>query len=544
MKLSLSLSLAIAFSFAAAAQDDHAAMHDMGGMAHHHHHHMAGNPAGEFLMEQASGTSMNPKSWQMPMIGAKTGAWNWMFMGTAFLVDTQQSGPRGGDKFYGPNWGMIGTEHSVGEGSVMFTLMASLDPATVTGRYYPLLFQTGETAFGKPITDGQHPHDLIMGLGVQYAHPLGEGTLFQLYFAPVGDPALGPVAFPHRASASSCRRRRSRITGRTRPISPTKWSRPAMSHGIFRLEASGFHGREPNENRWNIDYGAIDSWSARFSVFPTQNWMAQVSVGRLHSPEALEQGDEIRSTASLHYSRPMGNSSWSTSLIWGRNHKTAAHRNTDSYTLESVVPVGRRNFITGRAELVDKDELFDAQPEIEEMLDRTAGSTFPIGAYTLGYTRDVELFPLSCKRASARNFTAYTLARRNPALLRIASVRCEFLCTVPAPKQELIRLLLLPVCFVRRVPIRLRSRLDDRRGERAADDGSGFRQTAHGARSDRLDQHIPDRRGFDWPGDHGAAGGIRDELIQHLVLRAAAHNVNHREPPVRARTRASPSTSR
>ncbi len=97
---------------------------------------MAGNEAGELLMEQASGTSMNPKSWQMPMIGAKTGAWNWMFMGTAFVVDTQQSGPRGGDKLYSPNWSMIGSEHSLGAGSVMFDLMVSLEPATVTDRRY------------------------------------------------------------------------------------------------------------------------------------------------------------------------------------------------------------------------------------------------------------------------------------------------------------------------------------------------------------------------------------------------------------------------
>ena len=175
-----------------------AGMDGMEGM----HHHMASNAAGDFLMEQASGTSMNPKSWMMPMIGAKTGAWNWMFMGTAFLVDTQQSGPRGGDKLYSPNWSMIGSEHALGGGSIMFQTMLSIEPATVTDRRYPELFQTGETAFGKPISDGQHPHDLIMALGVQYAHPLGEGTMLQLYFAPVGDPALGPVAFPHRASAS------------------------------------------------------------------------------------------------------------------------------------------------------------------------------------------------------------------------------------------------------------------------------------------------------------------------------------------------------
>ena len=178
--------------------------------------------------------------------------------------------------------------------------------------------------------------------------------------------------------------------------------------GSFRLEASGFHGREPNEARWNIDYGAIDSWSTRVSIFPTKNWMGQVSIGRLHSPEALELGDEIRSTASLHYSKPIGNSAWSTSLIWGRNHKTAEQRNTNSYGLESVAPVGRNNFVTGRIELVDKDELFDAQPDIKAMLERTAGVSFRIRAYTLGYTRDIGLFK-HVETGIGANFSVYTL---------------------------------------------------------------------------------------------------------------------------------------
>jgi hypothetical protein len=224
--------------------------HDHAAMAEHHHH-MATNQAGEDLVEQASGTSMNPKSAAMQMIGLKTASWN--------MVDTQQYGPRGDDKSYSPNWFMSAAEHSLGAGSVMFQVMASLDPATITRRY-PLLFKTGETAFGKPIVDGQHPHDLIMALGVQYARPSAT-TMFQLYFAPVGDPALGPVAFPHRASASY-RKPRSGTTGRTRSIPGRRGSRSGQ----------------------------------------TRNWMGQVSLGRLAHPDALEPGDVVRSTASLQYS--------------------------------------------------------------------------------------------------------------------------------------------------------------------------------------------------------------------------------------------------
>jgi hypothetical protein len=160
------------------------------------------NAAGLFLMNMASGTSLNPQSWPMPAFMPRIGSWNLMLMGQAFIVDTQQSGPRGGDKLYSSNAFMVSAEHSIGSGSVMLQSMLSLEPATVTNRSYPLLFQTGETAYGRPLVEAQHPHNFFMALGVQYAHPIGEDTMLQFYYAPVGDPALGPVAFPHRASAA------------------------------------------------------------------------------------------------------------------------------------------------------------------------------------------------------------------------------------------------------------------------------------------------------------------------------------------------------
>src|SRR3979490_1509825 len=73
------------------------------------------NPAGMFLMDLSSGTSMNPPAWPMPMAMRPIGSWNTMFMAQAFLIDTQQSGPRGGDKFYSTNWLMASVEHRVGE---------------------------------------------------------------------------------------------------------------------------------------------------------------------------------------------------------------------------------------------------------------------------------------------------------------------------------------------------------------------------------------------------------------------------------------------
>ena len=367
------------------------------------------NKAGMLLMDQASGTSMNPKSWPMPMVMKKLGSWQAMFMANAFIVDTQQSGPRGYDKFYSSNWFMASAEHSVGTGSFMVQLMFSLDPATITKRRYPELFQTGETAFGKPIVDAQHPHDLIMGLGFNYARPIGENTIVQAYFAPVGDPALGPVAFPHRASAMELPQAALGHHWQDSSHIANEVVTVGITHRFVRLEGSGFYGSEPNENRWNFDSGPINSWSTRLSVFPTRNWIAQVSVGRLARPEEEEPGDVVRSTASIEYVRPFSDkTSWATSLIWGRNHNTFTHRNTNSYLLESELPIRRKNFVTGRIELVDKDELFGNQPDLEQRLAGTVGSTFRIGAYTIGYTRDIDLIP-SLETGVGANLSAYTV---------------------------------------------------------------------------------------------------------------------------------------
>jgi len=361
------------------------------------------------LMNLASGTSVNPASWPMPMIMLHHGNWNTMFMGQAFLVETQQSGPRGGDKLYSPNAFMISAEHRVGaEGAFEAVLMLSLEPATIADRRYPLLFQTGETAFGTPLVDGQHPHNLIMEAGIHYTRALGDDTTLDIYAAPVGDPALGPVAYPHRASAAELPEAPLSHHLQDSTHIADEVVTVGLSHKFFKLEASGFHGAEPGENRWIIQTGAIDSWSGRLWFFPTKNWAAQVSVGRIAHPEAEAPGDQLRATASLEYSLPLSAGNWTSSLIWGRTHNHASFHNLNSYLAESVLPITRQNLITGRVEMVDKDELFSPEPALESQIDRLYGSTFRIRAYTIGYTRDVHLSRY-VETGIGVNFTAYSI---------------------------------------------------------------------------------------------------------------------------------------
>lgn len=369
-------------------------------------------PAGaDLLMQEASGTSVNPASAVMPMrmMMLMRSGWNLNFMANTFINDTQQSGSRGADKLYSANAFMGSAEHSIGRGAFLFDLMLSLEPATITDRQYPLLFQTGETAFGKPIGDGQHPHNFVMAAGVHYARSVGDDTIFEAYFAPVGDPALGPVAYPHRTSAVEIPQAPIGHHWEDSTHISYEVATVGLKYKMLRLEASGFHGTEPNENRWNIGAGAMDSWSTRLSVFPTANWAAQISVGRLTHPEALEPGDVVRTTASVEYSRPLEGATWSTSFVFGRNHDTATGTGTNALLAESVIPFRQENFFTGRWELVDKDELFAAQPAIEQQLLSTVGTTtFRIGEYTLGYTRYFRVWS-PVETGIGANFATYTL---------------------------------------------------------------------------------------------------------------------------------------
>jgi hypothetical protein len=367
------------------------------------------NTASMSLMNLASGTAVNPASWPMPMVTTHFGSWNAMFMGQGFLADTQQSGPRGGDKLYSPNWLMTSIEHRVGlRGAFQFDLMLSLDPATITARRYPLLFQTGETAYGQALVDAQHPHNFIMALGVHYVRQLGDDTTLETYFAPVGDAALGPVAFPHRASALELLQAPISHHWQDSTHVADEVVTVGIGHGKWKLEASGFYGSEPGEIRWIVETGPINSWSARLWYFPAKNWAAQVSGGRIAHPEQLEPGDQVRTTASLHYSKPLVIGNWSSSFIWGRNHSTATERDLNSYLIESVLPIQRKHFLTGRIELVDKDDLFSDQLELEQHLGRVSDRTFRVGAYTIGFTRHIVWFH-NLETGGGANFSTYSL---------------------------------------------------------------------------------------------------------------------------------------
>jgi hypothetical protein len=263
--------------------------------------------------------------------------------------------------------------------------MFSAESLTSPHPGFPELFQTGETYHGQPLVDHQHPHNVFAELAALYTVPISQRVTWLLYGGPSAEPALGPVTYIHRESASE---------DPSAPLGHHLQDSTHTSFGVvttgfiidrFKLEASAFNGHEPNEERWSIQLAPLDSWSFRGTVTPTRNWVAQYSYGSLIHPEALEPGDQRRQTASMEYNRPfaggiLGEGNWATSLIWGRVQKSYETFPLDSYLFESTLNFRRRNYAYTRLELVDKDELFPEAP---------VHTSYRIGAYTFGGVRDL-----------------------------------------------------------------------------------------------------------------------------------------------------------
>ncbi|MGH9515178.1 MAG: hypothetical protein ACRD3P_05815 [Terriglobales bacterium] len=337
-----------------------------------------------------SGTDAEPNSTPSEMVMFKKAGWILMFHGEAFLNELQQTGPRGANKFFATNWLMPMAQRKIGVGGTLtFRTMLSLEPATVSSKRYPELFQQGETAYGLPIADGQHPHDFFMEIAAMYDYRVSGHTLLSVYAAPIGDPALGPPAYPHRASASQ------------NPLAPLGHHLQdsthiaddvitlGITHGFLRLEASGFHGREPDEYRWNIDTGKIDSWSARLTANPGQNWSFQYSVGQLTSPESLFPNENIRRmTASLIYNRPLAKGNWASMALWGRNRSLQDGNVGNGYLLESTLRFLDRNNAWTRIENVDRtNELLAGESPLPPNFSERYFTR--VQAYTAGYDRDI-----------------------------------------------------------------------------------------------------------------------------------------------------------
>lgn len=354
---------------------------DRGG--HGGEHEMRGALGSYGMSREASGTAWQPDASLHSGVMARSG--QWMLMGHALLngVYDWQEGPRGAEKAFVSGMAMGMARREFGNGSAL-QLKAMVSPDPLMGkRGYPLHLASGETANGvDPLIDRQHPHDFFMELSASYSVRLGDKASLFVYGGLPGEPAFGPPAFMHRQSIMDSPE--APITHHW--LDSTHITFGVVTAGIvvdrFKVETSRFNGREPDENRYDIETGPLDSTAVRVSFNPTRELSLQASWARLKTPEQLEPGEnQTRWSASGIYTKRLGERSWwSTTLAWGR--RSSEHENFDAAALESALALSDWTLF-GRAEYTENNELL--------FMGGHHGPTFNVGKVSLGAIRDFRM---------------------------------------------------------------------------------------------------------------------------------------------------------
>ena len=370
---------------ASAVPTDHSRMGRMAmpGMEHGEHAAMAMNGAlGPYPMQrEGSGTAWQPDNSGHTGLMSVGGGWTLMAHGIVNLVYDHQSGPRGDDKVFANGMLMGMAARPVGNGTLLFRASFSPDPLMGPSGY-PLLLASGETANGRDrLIDRQHPHDLFMELSASVSQDIGRKSSIFLYGGLPGEPAFGPPAFMHREAI---------LDSPEAPISHHWLDSTHISFGVvtaglvvdrIKLEVSRFNAREPDQHRWNIETGPMDSTAVRLSWNPTPELALQGSWGHFVDPEQLEPGvNQKRWSASLLYSREVAKGwKFAGTLAWGR--KTVGNYNDDAFVIETSAKHAEWT-IFGRGEMTENRELMP--------LDE-GGPAYRVGKISLGMVRDFRI---------------------------------------------------------------------------------------------------------------------------------------------------------
>ena len=364
---------------------------------HQHGHAPDTHATALFPSREASGTAWLPDETPMYGIQRTWGGWDVAFHGSVFGQFIYEGGDRhrtGGFSSHqasSVNWGMLMARRPLGQGRVGLRAMASLEPWTVGDCGFINLLATGEMCEGDTIHDRQHPHDLFMELAADYDRPLRGSWRWQIYGGLSGEPALGPAAFPHRVSAMN------------NPVAPASHHWLDSSHIAFgvvttgvhnqrwKVEMSLFNGREPDEQRADLDLAALDSVSGRVTLMPNARWALQVSAAHLNGVEAefppQPRSDMDRVTTSATYHRPAGAGGiWATTLAYGVNAGNeiepigTVKLVTHAAMVESNLTIRERHTWFGRVEVVGK-------PAHDLHAHEFPGRVFPVAKLQAGYAR-------------------------------------------------------------------------------------------------------------------------------------------------------------
>jgi hypothetical protein len=301
------------------------------------------------------------------------------------------------------NWFMAAAARPAGPGRLTLETMVSLEPLTI-GRYVyrvdgerftaggsPQLFQTGESFRQLPLVDYQHPHDLIMNLGLTFERR-GPRVGYAIGADLVGTPTLGPMPFMHRESA----RNNPQVPLAHHLLDSTHSTAGVVRVGItvadWRFESSAFRGAEPDEDRYDIDQPRLDSWAARVA-WRRGGWEAQLSGSKLHEPEWYAPWDQTRFTASIAYAGTLAARPLSATAAFGQTREFATPSAVDSRgaLFEWDWRAIRALTTYGRIEVVRK-ELLGVHVHVPGVPHPHYLSN--VGAFTLGAVHDLAWFGL------------------------------------------------------------------------------------------------------------------------------------------------------
>lgn len=322
------------------------------------------------------------------------GSFSGMVMGAVFLADVGEQGPRGRRAIAAPNWAMLDLGVDLASWNRLeLDAMFTAELVTLPERGYPELLQIGESnARGEPFIDAQHPHSTpLMGLTLSdvISFSAARTRLLRLSFAPRGESFEGPIAFMHRP------------TGTVNPDAPLGHhigqdvghiSSTVLGASLYLgrtvIEASAFHGREPEPTQVDLPLGAPDSYSLRLAHGVGPHYLAAASFAYVNDPEGdPEIPYVLRMSASLYtqHDLPRG---WRAhgALIWGGIANYDRARFLNSLTLEALFR-DEANALWTRAEAVQRTP---AQLRVDAATDASApNSGVWAGALTIGYTRRI-----------------------------------------------------------------------------------------------------------------------------------------------------------
>lgn len=305
----------------------------------------------------ANGTVWQPLAASVQGWHGRLGAWRLMTHGRVVLGYVNESTYKGGARAGSSNWAMVGATRSTSFGSLSLTAMGSLETITWGECGYPRVFSTGQTCGRDGFHEYHHPHAPVMELSSRWQLELPGDLAVEVFTALIGEPALGPPSYVHRASATD-----DPIAPITHhEMNPAHTSAGVLTAGVlsstWKLEASVFNGEPTNPDRVIPEFRALRSVSARAQYAPSSAWSLQVSAGRIRSRETHHAGASAllrMVTASAMHVRSRRAGTHATTLAWSRMDGSTLPRH--SLLLESALTFAGHWTIFGRGEITHRDD--------------------------------------------------------------------------------------------------------------------------------------------------------------------------------------------